>query len=722
MEKIEFEFEFNNNTRQISIQCDNYNQCERIIFRLNQLKKQYNAANNEITKRLIELSFDNASRFIDYYYNKIVSEYKVSPESVILDKTTLKGLFQEFDEILMYCYAFESIDYSENKDKYIKLQKAFYNVYKTIKHTDSLDMEFFVLPFTFKGRSGIETKSYFNKLSRTSKTDEIFSLDEIENLTPICVVLDPCNDVDNRDMIIPMGVHELSHYIRLQDRETRNKEVIEIIFKSLSIEISKNLIIDYSNNSIKYIDNSTIKCISNVIDIKLHKFFKEFTIKNEIKDIRFYDLIAILKSFFEEIFVFKNKLDIYSSNTADCKTNIKKAIVDLQKYIDGSISSNYYILEKKIKNNEITNEVFIRLLHASIIYDALFESADELKYWYSVKEYLDDFDFHFNDSFFNNCINDINVLINQYQTGKDFQITFDMLQRLYSTIVNKIQITIKKRVAKSDFKLKEELNNFLLSMYCNNTKFETELKELFKQYKEYKEQKRSFDNLFHELSEIKTVMNTYQLVVKSAFKSNDVLVIKNIEEKDINYCFASECFDEINKCILNAINTQDDNYLFLLTHGVKNALFTLGAFDANRTQDFVNKFDKTISVTMGKYQIMEIVRDTLDLYKESFADILMCWLLDYDVDRYSAFCKRINEQQYSFEDVTKLGVQASVRRQNIVLGTLDQNMLDYNYINIREHFNDLKKKLEEIKELDFAKKTLKELYNNWDTEVKNVEL
>lgn len=683
-----------NHKLEIIYQKDNKN-IEKLNIRFEQLKQYINTTDKTSdTSELVKLTLDSCSLYLNHYYKKcnqaltqgIVSEVALS------DNIILK-LFNIFDNILMYCYALESNEYTKYKEEYISSRNFLQSIYDKCKDNESAKMKVFVIPFN--GTNSLRTEHYFYKYPYEDVKKLGLSIDELmkeEDFTTICVVLDSHYKIANKEIFIPIAIHEISHYIRLIERKQRNEQLLKFLIESISREIAGHLI-SMATDEIPSTQGRVRKVLQKNLQISLLELFYQYLKEQNINlnKIKYIDFLKLFKDFYDNYFDFGTNNEVVIFDSSNIFENIKKVVLELQTYLYTPISFRY----ESLKTFE-THPMYLEKLYCTMFYDLVFEK--KIDYWEQIKlasfnsYLLDDERINKKNKVYYNSICELIKHKKEYidkKPSKEYFIHFGnglvnyILSDIYSIELYKYNTSKDKHERKIAKQLSEFIGEAGEDSFTKKIDiFEDGLSKIFQENKQH-EVFKCFIPLIHRIIEIKQYLTAYELLVSSYCSEKEYSNIHNNE-------VAKKCFLQLrlalNEMLIDKHNNED--FMFLMTPVFKNAFFRLGLFSDNNVNQFSKHFNETIRI-IGEKNLLDYTQDQINLYKESFADLFMCWTLNLDSTQYDNFFNNYAQDENMFLPKPQLGNNFSKSRQNIVKDVLNNGCFDKNYINTTNHFKEL---------------------------------
>lgn len=674
------------------------NNVKKVFLRLEQLKRylsnEDNCEDNCIIKKLVKLTFDNCAALVNYYYSKCAEK---DLESDDLSDSMLKYIFSILDNMLMYCYALNSYEYTVNQKRYLLVQNFLQNLYEIFDSTESLNLKVFVLPF--KGDNSLKTEQYFSRFPKKDIDRLGMSIEEISkdyNYSTMCIVLDPHNSIMDYKLFIPLVLHEISHHIKIMPRNDRNQALKTLILKKISDELTVQFLSRNSNEHFNFLVGLPRREISNAIYDGFSHSFDDFleTNKTNLSSIRFVDFNDLFKSYLDTL-DFGAKYEIIISKSSNRVDNIKSEILKLQKYLRYPISTRFDSIEKHKDKVWYLDKLF-----CTMFYDVLFEN--DISYWEKIcVDSPTRFAGETDSSFHLRCKNydGITELLNYYHISSEpteWEINTELFKMFNTGIIDQLTGAVIKDI--KDFNCDDILKDKLIDIVNNHTKeskknifqihfseFEMSMTKIFETVDDIEK----YSSLLHKIVDIKQHLLSYECLC-NAFKERTFVLQKYNSNKEL----ALYCYSSLKEVITNSICDRSIKYIFLLTPDLKDVYFRIGLLSDNGNKQFNKCFDSTLN-EVGKTEFTNYIEDQINLYKEAFGDLFMSWTLGMDANAYSAFFEDYRRNEDLFFPKAKPGNDFTKVRNNTVTSVLNSEYMPDNS-ELKEHFAKVKSKWDEL--------------------------
>lgn len=473
-----------------------------------------------------------------------------------------------------------------------------------------------------------------NLMQAETKMNVLFSEEYISDVpftnknNVFCSVFIPTDsNIDNIYTYLPKLTHEVSHGFKYSETEDRNKFVLGYLLDALCRKMIRELFFQVSGNQYsRFIgdgEDKLAKAIKDVLWDEITEGYPELLEYGHLDEIP----SAILSIFFvdsedvEELHgFFKESVTKYDV-VRQSFINLTK-VSSMEWYLSGLTDEIIYSDTQKILS--MISDIFV------------YEDMDKIREKYK--------DIEFEDS---NLLNIANYLITNRNGLKEPFVTLEALSFAFDELI--LDIVYKLRceiIERKDIYVETAcLDRMLYSLSNLNNKFERDYNDCIEMIMENNQQAAR-----QVADEVMTIRTNVEKLNYIFHLPGEIIIKHTVYEKNL----AEKIYRKVKECI-NFEQSSKTNIVYS-TREIHNNLIRLGFLKEEHSADqFVSNYMKIFN-NWNKERVYAFLNQTLNVYREIFADLSMCAIFNLNSKGYFRYIT----QQFRY---TRSSVESISRNQ-----------------------------------------------------------
>lgn len=441
--------------------------------------------------------------------------------------------------------------------------------------------------------------------------------------------------------VLPLLTHEISHCLRFQSREDRNRDFISYIMNRVCRKLADHVLVAVGEES----NFSFLEPIGYMVSSSFSKYFEDdFKKDNRWKTLHLGELTEMLKDYFRKVCRSNNMNSLIGRRDGENEIIIWKLVKEELPYLNVDVK-NFGELKNLLK--DVSNDLS-KLLRM----EENFELQLIIEFFWN-KEKPDETD---REKFYSEIIRQLETMTRS--AGEEHLL--NTVKLLNNMVLNKNNLDMSKLIHSFvDIAYQKEAEDIIVKIYSLNDsmrrsevgafcdclrksehEFRTILEEFKKSlYNQIKNKNKSFDEEKAELISADSIF-LEQIDRRTRFQNFYRLAQTLDENKEgLDSGILSEIRKELRENMKRIYCSKDIQYSYLASKS-GNRLVTRLGINSESDEYFKEQFRQAMEWG-GERLSIEWIEDYRALYSEIYADLGMCALFGFDAFGYLRFAIHI---------------------------------------------------------------------------------